>query len=299
MWWLAAILLGVLLLLFWPSARRRFLVHARRAEISLARRDWNAFELHLNLAREVASQFRDRNLKTQAEGACATLRAQGAYQRGDFEEAEAELAKATQCVEVAQPPDRAMKLLTLRRLWGDLHFDRGELAKAEEQFRMAVQAVQFEANPAVSIFSLQRLCDVLLEEKDYERALPVAERCVEYERNILYSTPNAGVTAQISMTEPDVALASKDFIRAEKLFQEKADYWSRMATKADNIDVTRYQFHLASAQEAQGKLQEACATLERACERAKRDFGPEHPRAKRAQAKLVLAQAQYSRLASQ
>jgi tetratricopeptide (TPR) repeat protein len=129
---------------------------------------------------------------------------------------------------------------------------------------------------------LQRLSDVLLEKGDYEAARSVAERCVLAERKILAQSP----TPSISMTEPDLALAQKDFERAETLFREKADYWGNKVPLPDNIDVTRYFFHLARAQEEQNRFTDALATLERACDVARLDFGNEHPRVAKAERKL-------------
>jgi hypothetical protein len=97
----------------------------------------------------------------------------------------------------------------------------------------------------------------------------------------------AGNVSAISMTMPDLCLASRDFPQAEKLFREKADHWSRMVPRPDNIDVTRYQFHLATAQQEQGHLGDAVETLRKACETAERDFGPQHPRVQRARKKLT------------
>lgn len=79
--------------------------------------------------------------------------------------------------------------------------------------------------------------------------------------------------------------------QAEKLFREKADCWSKRFPRPDNIDVNRYQFHLAAAQRAQGHFTGAWATLEKACDTAAIDFGPDHPRAARARRKLEEARA--------
>jgi tetratricopeptide (TPR) repeat protein len=174
-----------------------------------------------------------------------------------------------------------------RHLWGDACFDKGELDQAEEQFRAAIQTLNATANPAMAIFSQQRLGDVLLEARKFDQAREAAEKCVAMERTILGARMGAGNVSAISMTMPDLCLASRDFPQAEKLFREKADHWSRMVPRPDNIDVTRYQFHLATAQQEQGHLGDAVETLRKACETAERDFGPQHPRVQRARKKLT------------
>src|SRR5207253_1089170 len=62
----------------------------------------------------------------------------------------------------------------------------------------------------------------------------------------------------------------------------------KMVTGPDNIDVSRYQFHLAAAQREQGRHEDAIVTLRRACETVQRDFGADHPRMARALEKLAL-----------
>ena len=131
---------------------------------------------------------------------------------------------------------------------------------------------------------------MLIEKQEFEAAHDTAVRCVEYERNILSKTAKPGQSL-ITMSAPDLALASRDFPQAEKLFREKANYWSKMYPRPDNIDTTRYQFHQAEAQQAQGNFADACATLEKACETAAIDYGPDHPRVARAKRKLEQARA--------
>jgi len=125
-------------------------------------------------------------------------------------------------------------------------------------------------NDAMMIFDLQRLSDVLLGERRFDEAKSVIERAVELERKVMV----AGLQKQgkdpsavniVSMSMPDLSLATGDWAKAEKLFREKVEYWSKMVTGPDNIDVSRYQFHLAAAQREQGRHAEAVVTLRRAC----------------------------------
>jgi tetratricopeptide (TPR) repeat protein len=90
----------------------------------------------------------------------------------------------------------------------------------------------------------------------------------------------------------DALLEGRQFDEAREVFREKAEYWSRTVARPHNIDVTRYQFHLAAAQMELGKLAEAVETLRQACDTAERDFGPGHPRTELARQKLADAAAQ-------
>jgi hypothetical protein len=91
------------------------------------------------------------------------------------------------------------------------------------------------------------------------------------------------------MSMPDLSLANREWAQAEKLFREKVDYWTRFVTPSDNVDVCRYQFHLAATQVEQGRPADAVQTLRQACEQVKKDFGAEHPRMNRALRKLAAA----------
>ncbi|MEP7363098.1 MAG: hypothetical protein ABI972_07575 [Acidobacteriota bacterium] len=147
----------------------------------------------------------------------------------------------------------------------------------------------------MSIFSLQRLADVLLELERFDDARDIVLQCIEYERRILTeSLAKQGKTLSEvtikSMSAPDLALANRDFVQAEQLFKEKVAHWTGMAAKPDNIDVTRYQFHLATAQRELGQIAESLETLRRACQTAECDFGSGHPRVSRARQRLERAE---------
>ena len=280
MWWLFLPLI-VLLALFWPTSRRRFSTHTWAACKDLKARNWDVFDRNMRLARLGAQSIRNERVRQHSTAECHLLTAQGAYHRGNFDEATRELSAAIRQIEKAQAPDCQQRLAFAHQLWGEVHFDRDELDQAAERLQSAIRIVEVK-NELGAIFGLQRLSDVLLEKGDYEAAMPVAERCVIAERKIL--AQSAG--SSISMTEPDLALARRDFERAETLFREKADYWGNKVPLPDNIDVTRYFFHLARAQEEQNRLTEARATLEKACSVARLDYGAEHPRVAKAQRKL-------------
>lgn len=280
MWWLFAPL-AILLVLFWPTSRRRFSTHTWSACKDLKARNWDMFERNMRLARLGAQSIRSEHARQHSLAECHLLTAQGAYQRGNMDAATQELSAAIAAIEKAQAPDCQQRLAFAHQLWGEVHFDRDELDKAAERLQSAIRIVEVK-NELGAIFGLQRLSDILLEKGDYDAARPVAERCVLAERKILaqHTSPS------ISMTEPDLALAHKDFARAETLFREKADYWGKQVPSPDNIDVTRYYFHLARAQEEQNRLLDAQATLERACDVARLDYGADHPRVAKAQRKL-------------
>ncbi len=280
MWWLF-LPLAILLFLFWPTSRRRFSTHTWAACKDLKARNWDVFDRNMRLARLGAQAIRSEQVRQHSLAECHLLTAQGAYQRGNLNEATKELSAAIEGIEKAQAPDCQQRLAFAHQLWGEVHFDRDEFDQAAERLQSAIRIVEVK-NELGAIFGLQRLSDVLLEKGDYDAARPVAERCVQAERKILAQAK----TPSISMTEPDLALARKDFERAETLFREKAEYWGNRVPLPDNIDVTRYFFHLARAQEEQNRLADAKATLEKACDVARLDYGEDHPRVAKAVRKL-------------
>jgi len=283
LWWL---LLGVLSLTIvcWPTARRRYCSHLGAAHRALAARSWVDFDRRARRARKAGLRMSGA-MQEYALGDLDLLEAQSAYFRGELERAREHLSHAVEHIERAGAPDRNVKISMARHFLGDVHFDGGNLEQAAEQYRAAVQSVAFTGEPEMAIFSLQRLSDVLLEKRDMTQALDVIEQCVEYEQKIL-AKADGPTRPMISMIQPDLALAKRDYPTAERLFREKVEYWSKLENRSENIDLTRYQFHLAAAQQEMGRYQAAEETLRMACELATRDFGPQHPRTARARRKL-------------
>jgi len=219
------------------------------------------------------------------------LGAQAGYSLGNFEEAEGRLQRAADCFEKANAPDRAASLGNVHRMWGELLADTESWEEAEDHLRSSVNFDQSCGNEAGMIFGLQRLGDVLLETDRRGEAQAVITRCVDAEHKVVHKQMQAkgldpSTHQVISMSMPDLCLANGEFARAEKLFKEKVDHWTKMVTKPDNIDVLRYQYHLSRAQKEQGRLAEAAATLRDASTRAEQEFGVQHPRALRARKKL-------------
>jgi tetratricopeptide (TPR) repeat protein len=285
------LLLAVLTLgaVFWPTKRRRYCSNVGAAHRALAGRAWKELDGRVLAARKAAEGMSAGAMREHALGDLDLLEAQGAYWRGQLQLANGRLGAAVEHIERAGAPDRAIKVSMARHFMGDVHFDGGDLEQAEEQYRAAVQSVAFTGEPEMAIFSLQRLSDVLLEKRERERALEVIEQCVDYEQRILARTDST-TRPMISMIQPDLAMATGDYVTAERLFREKVEYWSQMGNRAESIDLTRYQFHLASAQRELGHYDEALQTLRKACEGAKRDLGAQHPRTLRAGRKLVEAE---------
>ena len=291
MWWFAGVV-ALLLFLFWPTQRRRCLTHLAAAQRAFSRRDWPEYEKQFTLATRAAGSLKG-HVQAHCLGQLELLQAEADYWRGRASECAAHLEKAIEYTERAGAPDRCMALASAHRLWGELHLDEEALDQAEAHIRDALQFDQTGGNEALMIFDLQRLGDVLLERGHQTEAKAVIERCAALERKVIHQGiqekgKDPGQSAVISMSMPDLCLASGDYARAEKLFQEKVDYWSRLVTRPDNIDVTRYQFHLARAQRKQGRLLESVATLRQACETAERDYGSHHPRTARALRKLAV-----------
>src|SRR5436190_12249808 len=247
MWWLAAIA-ALVLLLFWPTKRRRFSAHLLASQRALAERNWPQLDRQLLLC-TAAAETMEGSMQAHSIGHLELCGARAAYWRGRFEECETRLLRASEHIERAGAPDKHMTLTAVNQLLGEVYFDRGALDKAEQCFRQAVESDQLSHNDALMIFDLQRLGDVLLEQRRHDEAKAVINRCIELERAVIHrglqkQGKDPGSVTMISMSMPDLCLATGEYARAEKLFQEKVDHWSKMVTRADNIDVTRYQFHL-------------------------------------------------------
>jgi len=292
MLWIIAI--ALLLWVFWPRTRRRFAFQFQAAQKALARRDWSTYERAFENASRLAQKMKPGRVKDHSLGHLEMLGAQAGYALGNFEEAEGRLLHAAECFEKANAPDRAASLGNVHRMWGEMLADTESWEAAEDHLRSSVNYDQSCGNEAGMIFGLQRLGDVLLETDRRGEAQAVITRCVDAEHKVVHKQLqaqglNPATQNVISMSMPDLCLANGEFARAEKLFQEKVDHWSKMVTKPDNIDVLRYQYHLSRAQREQGRLAEATATLRDASTRAEQEFGPQHPRAVRARRKLEAA----------
>jgi tetratricopeptide (TPR) repeat protein len=286
-------IIGIALLLwvFWPRARRRFAFRFQAAQKALACRDWSTYERSFETAYRMTQKMKPGRAQLHCLGHLELLGAQAGYALGNFEEAEGRLQRAAECFEKANAPDRAASLGNVHRMWGELLADTESWEAAEDHLRSSVNFDQSCGNEAGMIFGLQRLGDVLLETDRRGEAQAVITRCVDAEHKVVHKQLqaqglNPATQQVISMSMPDLCLANGEFARAEKLFQEKVDHWTKMVTKPDNIDVLRYQYHLSHAQREQGRLAEAAATLRDASTRAEQEFGMQHPRTLRARKKL-------------
>lgn len=286
-------IVGFLLLVwvFWPSARRRFGLHFRNAQNAFARRDWLAYERSFAIAERRIQKMKQGTVQLHSRGHLELLGAQAGFALGNLDESQNRLQHAAECFEKSNAPDRAASLGNVHRMWGEVLVDMEAWEAAEDHLRSSVNFDQSCGNEAGMIFGLQRLGDLLLEENRTGEAQAVITRCVDAEHKVVVKQMQAqgidpATRTVISMSMPDMCLANGEFARAEKLFQEKVDHWTKMVTKPDNIDVLRYQYHLARAQQEQGKRAEAAATLRAAATRAEQEFGRDHPRAVRARKKL-------------
>jgi tetratricopeptide (TPR) repeat protein len=296
MWGILALGLALLAWVFWPRARDKFAVQFHAAQRAFARRDWRAYDRRLENARRLAQKIKQSSVQAHSLGNLELLGAQADFALGNLEESQERLLRAAECFEKANAPDREMSLGNVHRMLGEVLVDLEAWEAAEDHLRSSVNFDQACGNEAGMIFGLQRLSDLLLEENRTGEAQAVITRCVDAEHKVIVKQMQAqgkdpATGTVISMSMPDLCLANGEFERAEKLFQEKVDHWTRMVTKPDNIDVLRYQYHLARAQQEQGKRAEAVATLRAASTRAEQEFGREHPRAVRARKKLELAES--------
>lgn len=289
--WLFLALLALGAAFVWPTQTRRAKRQLAAAGRAAAAQDWAGFDKQIAAALASAEGIGNKSVREETLGEINLTRAWGAHRRGDLDTASTSASKAIEHIEHAQAPNREARLVNARHLWGDVECDRGDLDAASEQFRAAAKTVEFGRNPELALFSLQRLGDALLEQERYEEAREVIERCAGFESRVIAGVvEKGGINGEvISMCDPDLALANRDYSRAEELFQEKVDHWSAAPARPAEINLTRYQFHLASAQQALGRHAAAAYTLSQAVEMAELDFGPDHPRAARARQKLAAA----------
>ena len=152
------IILGTLLLLIvfvlWPKPVRLYLLHAQLADKAMKERNWALFDKHTALLSKIADGMKTPTVRAEAVGTCHLLTAESWYRRGDFDKSTGELRFAVENLEKTEAHARGFKITRARHIWGDLHFDLGELNEAEQQFRGAVQSMEYSHDPAIAIFSL-------------------------------------------------------------------------------------------------------------------------------------------------
>lgn len=289
MWWLAAVFL-LALLLYGLKKKDKCSQHLAAAGRAAGARQWEVFDAKMAAARAAAARLTEQKARQEVLADIEYLAAHGAYSRNRPEDAIAHLALAIRGFEQLGDASRGLKLSAAHQLWGDLAFDSADFAAAESHFRSAALATEFAEEPERVLTSLKRLGDVLLAQQRYDDARAVIEKGIEYERRLLMNTmPQAGQdnSGIIAMAIPDLALARRDFASAERLYREKIEFFDPAGTPAHESDLTRFQFHLATAQRELGRMQDALHTLQSAVEAAERDFGPEHPRAEHARRRLA------------
>jgi hypothetical protein len=295
MYWFLGIL-GIFILLvlrgrFSPRARVcKFVVAAQKA---LDQRDFQSFDRNLELSKQRAEKLRDEALRLQFRGDLALMGIQGAYWRGDIACAKLEARNAIDVLTSIDAADVKGKLCSAHIFLGDIFLDDDKPAQAAEEFRAAASLAERSKTPIAAIFPLQRLADALLEEEKREDAATVIEHCAEIETEF-FASRQAGENkpAPISMTAPDRSLVQADFATAEKLFDQKVRFLESPAGNSSGLDVLRYRLHLAEAQQAQGNVDKARATLTSACAAAEKQFGAEHPRVARVRRKIESLQLQ-------
>jgi len=289
MWWLAAVFL--LALIFYGLKRKDLCSqHLADAGRAAGARNWELFDKKMTMARSSAGRITDQRSRDAAVADIEYLAAHGAYSRNRNEDAMAHLSRAIQGYERMGGAEKGLKLSAAHQLWGDLAFDASDFAAAEEHFRAAAVSIEFAEQPARVLSSLKRLGDVLLAQQRYEDARAVIEKGIEFERRLLADTlqpEEQENSTVIAMAIPDLALARKDFASAERLYREKVEFYGQSDPSMSDSDLTRYQFHLATAQRELGRVQDALLTLHAAVESAERDYGPEHPRAENARRRLA------------
>ncbi|MEP7365910.1 MAG: hypothetical protein ABI972_21860 [Acidobacteriota bacterium] len=289
MWWLAAVFL--LALIFYGLGKKNLcsqqLADAGRAA---GARNWDLFDKKIAMARKSATRITDQKSRDETVADLEYLAAHGAYSRNRNEEAIEHLSLAIQGFERLADASKGLKMSAAHQLWGDLAFDASDFNAAEEHFRAAAVAIEFSEHPSRVLSALKRLGDVLLAQHRYEDARAVIEKGIEFERRLLLNTlqpQEQENSTVIAMAIPDLALARKDFASAERLYREKVEFYEPSDASLSDSDLTRYQFHLATAQRELGRVQDALLTLHAAVESAERDYGTEHPRTENARRRLA------------
>ncbi|MFN7922776.1 MAG: hypothetical protein U0Q16_21905 [Bryobacteraceae bacterium] len=268
------------------SPRTRVCAEFAAAQQALDRRDFDAFDRNLARTKQMAEEIRDEALRVQFRSSLALLSIQGAYWQGDMRIAELTARQALEVLEAAGPGDRRGQICSAHSFLGDIFLDQDKPSQAADEFRAAAALAEGGNVPVAAIFPLQRLSDVLFEHEGRDAAAEVIERCAQIEKDHFAKNQAASNAPTISMVAPDQSRVRGDFAAAEKLFDEKVRFFTSPAGQTDGIDVTRYQLHLAEAQNAQGKIEEARATLAVLCSAEAKRFGPQHPRVVRYRRKL-------------
>ncbi len=281
MYWILGVL-GIFVLLVLRrrfSSRARVCKHVLAAQQALDRRDFQSFDQNLERSKQLAEELRDETLRLAFRGDLALMCVQGAYWRGDIAGAELAARRAIEVLASMDPADLRGKLSSAHVFLGDILLDNDQPAQAAEEFRAAASLAEESKVPIAAIFPLQRLADALLKQAKREDAATVIEHCVEIEK-AFFASKHAGQNQPpaISMTAPDQSFVRGDFATAERLFDEKVRFFESSAANSSGIDVMRYQLHLAEAQQGQGKVEKARATLNSASAAAEKFFGPQHPR---------------------
>lgn len=278
-------LLPVLRRMFSPRAR--VCKHVFAAQNALHRRDFPGFDQNLEQARQRAEALKDESLRREFRADLALMSIHGTYWRGDLAGAELAARDAIQLLASLDPADKHGRLSAAHTFLGEILLDNEQTSRAVEEFRAGARLAQGFGVPIAAIFSLQKLADALLEADQRQDAAEVIDQCEEIERDFFASQPTAAKQPSISMIAPDRSLVRGEFAEAEKLFEEKVKFFAGCSANSEGIDVMRYHFHLAEARLAQGKKDQARATLKAAGALVERDFGPQHPRVARIQRKLA------------
>lgn len=274
---LVVLLIGALVAKAATSPRVRWQVLTGGVDQAIQKGDWGQAELLAKQAAKLAEG------KTDAPWPVLTAATQlrlgrAFYRQGRIGEARRELEaglEALNSLGEAATLDAALALSVL----ADCHLDQGDYEGACQHCETAIKRNQIAANPAMSLFHLQRLNDALLELERPSQAVEAMEKAVEIERGVLVEGSKPGeVVNYIAMSTPDLRFAEGKWEEAVGLFREKANYWGARITDLDNIDVGRYQQKLGESLARLGRYAEAGEAVLDAANTYRRNWSAEHPR---------------------
>ena len=281
MYWILGVLeIFVLLVLRGRfSSRARVCKHVLAAQQALDRRDFQSFDQNLERSKQMAEKLRDEPLRLEFRGDLALMSVQGAY----IGEAILRLLKWLPAMRSKSsrrwiPPTPTESCPLLMFSWETSFWTVNSLLRRQSSFVLRQVLRRKEVKCRSQRFSHYRDCpeDALLEDEKREDATSVIEHCVEIERGFFASQKEA---PGISMTAPDQSLVRADFATAERLFDEKVRYfesprWQVVRHRRDAVSIASSR----GAQQGQGKIEKAQATLTSARDAAETMFGPQHPR---------------------
>ena len=230
-------------LAFWLYNRKRFawVRLMQQAQAAAEGRDWPRADRLMRQAMRLAGSF-SGSTKDFFEGQTAILWSGMLYRAAHLQQAEETLRQGLARLESSCP---GHQLLDAGRLiWVDILADQGRYSEAERIFDKFLRDDPHPGYRAMTIFYLQRLGDLLIQQKRFAEAQETIERCMKLEAEVTHASLRAegkepSEYQVISMSLPDYEFCRGRWEDARRLFQEKAEFFERSVTRPDNITFKR------------------------------------------------------------